>query len=344
VSLVSAAIAPFLALWSPRWSILISIPVAADGGTSAPVASIAWPQLIEMFWTLGVLVMMLRAAGGWLALFRLRRRSEYFLTRDARAIRIADVSTPLACGVLRPMILLPASAREWDESRLHTVLLHESTHVLRRDCLSRHIAQAARALLWWNPLAWILAARVNREQELACDAAVLAAGVPADSYANMLLDLVRESSRPPLLGCAMAGGAALQERFAHLFGEQRRTTAGAKRVTLLMPALLLGLTALSLAQNAYKIGPGIVPPKVLQKSEPKYTAEARAKKISGTVSLTIIVGTDHRAHDIKITKSLDPGLDKSAINSIRTWRFQPGTKDGKPVPVVAKLDVNFRLN
>jgi TonB family protein len=227
---------------------------------------------------------------------------------------------------------------------LHAVLLHESAHVQRRDCLCKHVAQAARALLWWNPLAWILAARVNREQELACDAAVLAAGVPADSYANMLLDLVRESSRQPLLGCAMAGGATLQERFAHLFAK-RRATPGTNRVALVIPALLLALTALSFAQNVYKIGPGIVPPKVLQKgSEPKYTAKARAAKITGTVGLILVVGTDHRAHDIKITKSLDPGLDRSAIASIRTWRFQPGTKDGKPVPVEAKVEVNFRLH
>jgi outer membrane biosynthesis protein TonB len=49
------------------------------------------------------------------------------------------------------------------------------------------------------------------------------------------------------------------------------------------------------------------------------------------------------AHDIRVTRSLDPGLDASAIRSIMAWRFQPGTKNGKPVPVQAKIDVNFRL-
>jgi hypothetical protein len=43
LSLASAAIAPFLALWSPRWSILISIPASAGGASSAPVASVDWP-------------------------------------------------------------------------------------------------------------------------------------------------------------------------------------------------------------------------------------------------------------------------------------------------------------
>jgi outer membrane biosynthesis protein TonB len=61
------------------------------------------------------------------------------------------------------------------------------------------------------------------------------------------------------------------------------------------------------------------------------------------VGLTIVVGIDQMAHDIRVTRSLDPGLDASAIRSIMAWRFQPGTKNGKPVPVQAKIDVNFRL-
>jgi outer membrane biosynthesis protein TonB len=36
-------------------------------------------------------------------------------------------------------------------------------------------------------------------------------------------------------------------------------------------------------------------------------------------------------------------MDASAIASIKTWRFQPGTKNGKPVPVQAKIEVNFHL-
>jgi TonB family protein len=57
----------------------------------------------------------------------------------------------------------------------------------------------------------------------------------------------------------------------------------------------------------------------------------------------MVVGTDQRVHDIKVTKSLDLGLDANAIACIRTWRFQPAMKDGKAVPVQAKIEVNFHL-
>jgi TonB family protein len=304
----------------------------------------SWPILLAAIWALGTLVMTIRAAGGWVVLLRARRRSTHFTNGDVAEVRIGDVSTPLTCGAWRPLILLPAGATDWDGLRLRAVLLHESAHVLRRDCLAKYVAQASRALLWWSPLAWVIAARLNREQELACDDVVLSAGVSADFYANVLLEVARECSNSMLLGCAMTGSSPLRQRLVHLFEWRKEAIRTRRRSAIAIPLLLLLMTTVSFAEKIYKIGPGIVPPKVLEKTEePKYTDEAKAAKIEGTVGLTIVVGTDQRAHDIKITKSLDPGLDASAINSIKTWRFQPGTKNGKPVPVQAKIDVNFRL-
>jgi TonB family protein len=349
VALAGAAVAPLLALWSPQWSFLILVPAgpgAAVAGNRLRSGSPSWPLVLASVWALGAFIMTVRATGGWVMLLRTRRRSAHFLDGDGAEVRIGNVSTPLTCGVLRPLILLPEDARDWDELRLRAVLLHESAHVRRRDCVAKYVAQASRALLWWNPLAWMVAARLNHEQELACDDAVLSAGVPADTYATVLLDVARECSSSLVLGCAMGNNSAalLRKRFAHLFEWRQGVTRSTRRTAVAIPLLLLLLTTVSFAEKVYKIGPGIVPPKVLEKSEePQYTQEAKAAKIEGTVGLTIVVGTDQRAHDIKITKSLDSGLDASAINSIKTWRFQPGTKNGKPVAVQAKIDVNFRL-
>jgi TonB family protein len=348
VALVSAALAPFLALWSPHWSLLISVPAGLHGtgsGNGVATGAFSWPIMLAAIWALGAFVMTARSVGGWIVLLRARRRSTHFTNGDVAEVRIADVSTPLTCGAWRPLILLPAGAADWDDLQLRAVLLHESAHVLRRDCLAKYIAQATRALLWWNPLAWMTAARLNREQELACDDVVLSAGVAADFYANLLLDVARECSNSLMLGCAMTGSSSLHQRLVHLFEWRKEAIHARRRTAIAIPLLLLLMTTVSFAEKIYKIGPGIVPPKVLEKTEePKYTDEAKAAKLEGTVGLIIVVGTDQRAHDIKITKSLDPGLDASAINSIKTWKFQPGTKNGKPVSVQAKIDVNFRLH
>jgi TonB family protein len=345
-ALGSAAVVPLLALWSPQWSHLITVPatLGAGPGTNTGATDVSnWPIALVGVWALGTLLMAIRAAGGWLVLRSIRAKSSHFQNGSAAEVRIGDVSTPLACGVLRPIILLPETAQDWDERRLRAVLLHEAAHVNRADCLTKYVAQASRALLWWNPLAWMLATRLNHEQELACDDAVLAAGVPADDYATVLMDLMRECPRPLVFGCAMTGGTGLRERFAHLFEWRPGTAHIGRRSAIAIPLLLLFMTTVSFAEKIYKIGPGIVPPKILEKREPQYTEEAKTAKLEGTVGLTLVVGVDQVAHDIKVTRSLDPGLDANAIWAIRAWRFQPATKNGKPVPVRAQIEVNYRL-
>jgi len=347
-ALASAAAVPLMALWSPQWSFLISVPAGAgsgSGGSRVETGFASWPTALMVIWALGTLAMAIRAAGGLIMLLHIRRGSVFFQAGDGAEVRIADISTPLTCGVMHPLILLPTSARDWDDLRLRAVLLHESAHVRRRDCMAKYIAQGARALLWWNPLAWMLVARLNHEQELASDDAVLSAGVAAKTYAAMLLEVARDCSSPLVLGCSMGGhsAAALRERFQHLFDWRPAARRSTRRTAIAIPLLLVLMTSLSFAEKIYKIGPGIVPPMVLEKHDPVYPDQERSAKIEGTVALAIVVGTDQRVHDIKVTKSLTPGLDASAVSAVRTWRFQPGSKNGKPVSVRAKIEVNFRL-
>ncbi len=262
LALGSAAVAPFLALWSPHWSLLISVPAGPDAARRASdvaTSGLNWPMAIAAIWALGVFILLVRAGGGWIVMLRARRESEHFADGVAAEVRIGNVSTPLTCGALQSLILLPDAARNWDEQRLRAVLLHESAHVHRRDCLAKYVAQGARALLWWNPLAWIMAARLNHEQELACDEAVLSAGVAPEDYAQTLLDTARECSRRLLLGCAMSSSSSgLRARLEHLFEwrqEARRTTG---RIALAIPLLLAPMTGVSCAgkRMGQQIAPG----------------------------------------------------------------------------------------
>ena len=97
----------------------------------------------------------------------------------------------MTIGVLRPRVLLPAAADDWSAECLHAVLVHELGHVCRRDTLIQTIAQVGCALYWWNPLAWLAAARLRIEREHACDDLVLGAGVLPSSYATNLLAVAR---------------------------------------------------------------------------------------------------------------------------------------------------------
>ena len=84
-------------------------------------------------------------------------------------------------------------------------------------------------------------------------------------------------------------------------------------------------------------------PKVVSRVDPEYTKEASDAKLEGTVLLSIVVGADGIAHDINVVKGIGSGLDEKAVLAVRKWHFDPGTKDGQPVSVKARIEVNFRL-
>jgi len=93
----------------------------------------------------------------------------------------------------------------------------------------------------------------------------------------------------------------------------------------------------------YRIGGGVSAPRLIYGPDPEFSEEARKAKFQGTVVLWVVVGTDGRTHEVRVYRSLGMGLDEKAIEAIRTWRFDPGRKDGIPVAVQVAVEVNFRL-
>jgi TonB family protein len=95
--------------------------------------------------------------------------------------------------------------------------------------------------------------------------------------------------------------------------------------------------------GAYHIGGEVSAPTLISKSEPEYSEEARKAKYSGTVLLSIVVDVNGLPRDIKVVRPLGLGLDEKAIEAVMKWRFRPGMKGGRAVPVQAQVEVSFRL-
>jgi len=95
--------------------------------------------------------------------------------------------------------------------------------------------------------------------------------------------------------------------------------------------------------GVFRIGGGVSAPSVLSKVEPEYSDEARKAKWQGTVVVSVIVDELGRPRNVRVQRSLGLGLDQKAVEAVSQWRFKPGLKDGKPVPVVATIEVTFRL-
>ena len=96
-------------------------------------------------------------------------------------------------------------------------------------------------------------------------------------------------------------------------------------------------------QDVLRIGPGVTPPKLIHKTEPEYSPEARDAHIQGTSVFEVVINEQGRAANITVLSPIGFGLDERAQTAIEKWRFVPGSKDGKPVKVLATIEVNFRF-
>jgi protein TonB len=103
------------------------------------------------------------------------------------------------------------------------------------------------------------------------------------------------------------------------------------------------LTGIAFGQGSVAENPGRSAPVAIHTANPEYTEEARRAKIEGAVLLQIVIDEKGIPTEPEALRSLDKGLDQKAIEAVKKWRFKPGTKNGKPVPATAKIELNFRL-
>lgn len=93
----------------------------------------------------------------------------------------------------------------------------------------------------------------------------------------------------------------------------------------------------------YSIGNGVSMPRAIYSPEPEFSEEARKTKHQGEVILLATIGADGLPRNLTVVRSLGMGLDEKALETVRTWRFDPAKKDGRPVAVQMNIIVNFNL-
>jgi len=95
--------------------------------------------------------------------------------------------------------------------------------------------------------------------------------------------------------------------------------------------------------EALKPGNGVGTPKVISEVKPDYPPAIMVKGVKGSVVMDCVVLPDGGVGDIRVTQSLEPSLDAAAVRALRKWRFEPGTKDGKAVPVQVSIEMTFTV-
>ncbi len=160
----------------------------ADAGEVILVIDSTVTAAAPPVWSWGAILAGLWLAGGaafvaWqvIAFVRLRRRLLDGATETARVggVRVVETSGgegPLAFGILERYVAFPADFRaSYDEFEQRLALAHEIAHHQRGDLVANTVALMVLAIHWFNPLAWRAFRAFRADQEMACDARVIAA-------------------------------------------------------------------------------------------------------------------------------------------------------------------------
>ena len=133
-----------------------------------------------------------------------------------------QIQGPFVCGVIKPRIYLPLTIRE-DE--LDYILLHEQTHIRRKDHLIKIVYYLALCVHWFNPIVWNFQKLAAAEIEYACDEAVLkkmGTGIRAD-YSRSILNMAVSRK---MIGSPLAFGEnSPKERIQNILKYKKPTLA-----------------------------------------------------------------------------------------------------------------------
>ena len=97
------------------------------------------------------------------------------------------------------------------------------------------------------------------------------------------------------------------------------------------------------APIVYTPGGDVKAPKVIHYVEPAFSSTSKEAFVDGVVTLKTTVTPDGLPIDIQITKGLNTEEDRNAVDAVKQWRFQPGTKGGEAVHVRVSIEIAFHL-
>jgi beta-lactamase regulating signal transducer with metallopeptidase domain len=154
-------------------------------------------------WLLATAVLALIAVRVHTGFSRARKRWPIADLHGTR-VRVSPNVGPVVIGLARPEIVVPRWMFDRAPAEQRVVLAHEAEHVRAGDALVLAGAMAAVVLMPWNLALWYMLSRVRLAVELDCDARVLRAGVAANEYGTLLIDLAEQALPLKLTAVALA--------------------------------------------------------------------------------------------------------------------------------------------
>lgn len=271
-----------------------------------------------LLWFIGALGRMSKLAGEFVAVERLRRNGKRVsgaafglpASTDIRAH--ANLNSPLAVGLFRPSIMLPAGVIEEKGADLHGALAHEYAHLERGDLIANCAETVMLCLFWWNPSLHLIRDAIAENREMACDDRAVLQTSNAGAYASTLVAFAEralissiDSARSPTSLGAASGRSRLARRVARLAECDYRpdTRVATSRFLLAGAAIMVATACAATAAPRVDLNANYAPPAFLQ-AAPASEAERLGRELVDAV----IDDDINRAEEL-----LERGADINAV-------------------------------
>ena len=96
-------------------------------------------------------------------------------------------------------------------------------------------------------------------------------------------------------------------------------------------------------ERVFKPRETTTPPRPVYTPDPKYSEPAQQARYQGVVILSTVIEKTGDTGAVRIMRPLGFGLDEQAIETVKTWRFQPAERNGEPVATQMNIQIAFRL-
>jgi D-alanyl-D-alanine endopeptidase (penicillin-binding protein 7) len=267
-----------------------------------------------------------------------------------------DIAIPIAAGVRRPCIIIPAALAETlSGADLERIIAHERAHIRRNDILANAVQRCIEAALYFNPCAWIIGRQVTRAREAACDDLAVHATGDEEPYVRCLARLMGVAQKHVPLATPSAIGSrhALVDRIERLMSAGSPTQITPNYYTI--GGIVIVFAALTLALQA--ISPAAAPVSVAAQSPQSnahYQSNVRcenpnapamvsvpapprpsngAKNARGWATIRVTVAANGKVTKALVDKSSgNAAVNEAALAAAEHSTFTPKMLNCKPVP------------
>jgi len=94
-------------------------------------------------------------------------------------------------------------------------------------------------------------------------------------------------------------------------------------------------------EPVYDLGPDVTPPRVVKQVNPKYSESSRGVRVTGSITIGVIVSSQGTPKDPHVIRGIDDEVDRAAVEAVQQWRFAPARRKDKAVAVRVVVEIAF---